>query len=274
MAQPMPKSWHDWHAASAIEDPETRRLYQDIVADRKPYFMRYIYPDLMKQYNKFVKNTNRNACVLFDMSVDELKGLPVEKRTAEQVEFLRQYDIKLPVGTGSCVMNRICRKLESIFDGSVVRFRKEKDEPFDYSIMKSGCSYSRSQFYAVKRLYDEYTKKLQMFKIYSKRERVDPAESTLQISAMREDFINSCSTVCSNRFTLCDIVLDMCYTRSSTKKFVWDVCGDEIIENLLRRSGGLCSYPCRDSDGPITYGGERFSVKTIQMEVENESNNE
>ena len=51
ICKPMPRTWHDRHAANKIEDDELRDFYRSIVADKKPYFMRYIYPVLMKQYN-------------------------------------------------------------------------------------------------------------------------------------------------------------------------------------------------------------------------------
>ena len=54
IAKPMPKAWHDRHHALAVEDTERRKLYLSILADKKPYFMRYIYPDLAKQYNTYI----------------------------------------------------------------------------------------------------------------------------------------------------------------------------------------------------------------------------
>ena len=72
----MPRSWHDRHAANTIEVDEIRRFYNRIVADKKPYFMIYIYPSLMKQYNTYIKNTNKNALREFRLSVDELEALP------------------------------------------------------------------------------------------------------------------------------------------------------------------------------------------------------
>ena len=65
----MPLEWHDRRAASDIGDAEERALARRICADRKPYFMRYIYPDLSKQYNKYIKNTNMNALRLFGKTV-------------------------------------------------------------------------------------------------------------------------------------------------------------------------------------------------------------
>ena len=40
ICKPMPRTWHDRHAANKIEDDELRDFYRSIVADKKPYFMR------------------------------------------------------------------------------------------------------------------------------------------------------------------------------------------------------------------------------------------
>lgn len=111
IAKPMPREWHDRHSANQIEDDDKRRFYQKLVADKKPYFMRLIYPALMKQYNTYIKNTNKNALREFQMTVDELYAIPESERTERQRDFLRYYEKRMPVGTNDCVMNRICRRV-------------------------------------------------------------------------------------------------------------------------------------------------------------------
>lgn len=90
------------------------------------------------------------------------------------------------------------------------------------------------------------------------------------MSEMRTEFEQECIKVCPNRFALCDIVLDICYTKSSTKRFAWEMCGTEIIHNLLRRNGGVISYPMIDHGGDIKFGGNRFSMQKTRMEVVDE----
>lgn len=63
IAKPMPREWHDRHSVNLIEDTDTRRFYLKLVADKKPYFMRLIYPALMKQYNTYIKTQIKMRCV-------------------------------------------------------------------------------------------------------------------------------------------------------------------------------------------------------------------
>lgn len=262
----MPKEWHDRHAASKIGDERTRVLYKSIVADKKPYFMRYIYPSLMKQYNTYIKNTDKNALREFQLTISEMTSKPYDELTDRQKEFLRYYEQKMPVGTGNCVMNKICRRFESEFDGYIGKFNKERS--FDYSIMSSGSSYTSTQYYSVKRLYDWYNKRLQNYMIFADYERVDKAESSNQALIMRDEFIKECEKQCPNSEALCDIILDICYTRNSTRRFAWSVCGDTIIHNLLSHNNNTISYPTMSKDGDIVYGGKRYILESKRIEVE------
>lgn len=265
VAKSMPRSWHDRYAAGLIEDENLRSLYRAIVADKKPYFMRYIYPPLMKQYNTYIKNTDRNALREFQMTVDELKAIPELEATERQKEFLRYFEYRMPVGTGDCVMNRICRKFEDVFDGYV---SKNKDEEFDYTIMKSGTPYSVRQFNGIKELYSEFNKRLKSYAMFASSDKVDESEFATNIVDMQEEFKARCAQICPNRFALCDIVLDICYTRNTTKKFAWNMCANEIIENLLAKNGNRISWPELCADGDIEYGGCRYAVKTAVIGME------
>ncbi len=259
IAKPMPREWHDRYDAGHIEDPEQRYFYQQIVADKKPYFMRYIYPKLMRQYNKFIKNTHKNALREFGKTIAELYEIPAEKRTYRQKEFLYNYERNIPISSGDCVVNKICRRFEQEFDGYLKR--QNKVLKFDYSLLKSGVEYSASRYSAIEKLYRNYNQRLQGFVVFSKYERVDDFDYNLKLSDLRNDFIDECTKACPNRFVLCDIVLDICYKKSSTKRFAWDMCGKEIIHNLLVKNNGYIAYPERDEDGDIEFCGARFSVR-------------
>ena len=264
IAKPMPREWHDRRSVNQIEDPDRRRFYQEIVADKKPYFMRIIYPALMKQYNTYIKNTNKNALREFQMTVDELLSIPEERRTERQSDFLRYYRKRMPVGMNDCVMNKICRRFEREFDGYLGRHNSATE--FDYTIMKSGAEYTRSQYNAILKLYEDYNKRLRSYVVFANYERVDEYDTFSRMSEMRLEFEQECAKVCPSREALCDIVLDICYTKSSTKRFAWEMCGDEIIKNLLYRNDGEISYPTIDPSGEIEYGGEHFSLQKVRLE--------
>ena len=266
ICKPMPRSWHDRHSANKIEDDCQREFYRSIVAAKKPYFMRYIYPSLMREYNTYVNNTNRNALREFQMTVKEMCATPYRELTDRQREFLKYYDYRMPVGTGDCVMNRICRKIESRFDGYIGR--RNKEAKFDYEIMKSDAKYTTQQFYNIKRLYDDYNKRLKNYAVFACYERVDEYDSMTELSTMDSEFRKQCEIICPNEESLCNIILDLCYKKNSTRRFAWSMCGHTIINNLLKKNNNLISYLQLDDDGDIEFGGNKFRLEQTEVNTE------
>ena len=265
ICKPMPRYWHDRHSVNQIEDLDERRFALSIVADKKPYFMRLIYPDLMKRYNKYITNTNKNCLREFGCTISELQSIAKDELTERQADFLRYYKVSMPVGTNDCVMNKICRRFEDTFDK---RLKRPEDSIFDHSIMKSGATYNKNQYYAILSLYNSYNKRLQNYIVFTRYERIDDYERMAAISSIEEEFRRSCDLVCSNEKVLCDIILDICYKKNSTKRFAWGMCQDLIIENLLEHNDYEINYPSADPSGDIYYAGSRFSYRRKKLEVQ------
>ena len=263
IAKPMPKTWYDWRAASDLEDPEQRQFYRSILAEKKPYFMRYIYPLLRKEYNTYTKNADKSCLREFGMTVDEMKEIPYKDLTQRQAEFLRYYDSGLPVGTGDCVMNRICRIFEREFDGFVSRY--EPEVPFDYTVLKHGYDYPKSMYYKIKGIFEAYVKKVRKYKVQCVYERVEQYDRLEALDRMQEEFMQECLCVCSNEDLLSDILVDVFYSRGAANGFMMVICGDAVIRNLLAKNGNRISFPAPDPDGDIEFGGMWFSVKTITL---------
>lgn len=263
ISNPMPKYWYDWHCALLADDRYDTDINTKIVVDKKPYFMRYIYPAMMKQYNTYIKGTDKKASREFGMTVPELLSLPADSLSEQQRDFIHYYHSRMPVGTGNCVMNRICRRFEQEFDGYLVQHKNKSG--FDYEIMKSGAEYTRTQYRNIQKLYENYNRRLKRYASFANYERVDEYDAFMRTLEMQETFETECDQICPNRMVLCDILVDLCYQHSATKRFVWDMCGEEIVRNLLNNCGGVISFPVLDTDGDIAFCGKRFSVeqKTI-----------
>ena len=265
ICKPMPKTWHDRHAVNQIEDEGLKGFYRSIVADKKPYFMRYIYPALMKQYNTYIKNTERNSLREFQMTINELRSVSDDQLSERQKDFLKYYHYRMPVGIGDCVMNRICRRFEQEFDGYIGRHNITTQ--FDYRIMRGSEEYSSTQYNAIKKLYEDYNQRLRNYAVFADYERVDENDSRTEMSVMTDEFRRNCNKICQNGDALCNIILDLCYTRTSSKNFAWSMCGQDIIRNLLKKCDGIISYPVSDPNGDIEYCNNRFSVSTKKIEV-------
>lgn len=272
ISKPMPRYWYDKHAIAKLDDEEQRSLCYSIVADKKPYFMKYVYPNLMKQYNTYIKASERSCICEFKMTLGELRSIPTEELTDQQKSFLFYHEKGIPVGVGDCIMNKICRRIESEFDGFVGRYGAVSN--FKYDFMRSKASYTEKQYKSIDELRKQFNDKLASYCKAATSERQGEEDSLNSLSSLSDDFEKKCFDECSNSSTLCDIILDVCYTKTCTKKFAWSMCGENIVSNLLEKNEWNISYPTKDSDGDIYYNGERYRMNTMKLGESNEFNNE
>ena len=118
-------------------------------------------------------------------------------------------------------------------------------------------------------LYNEYNIKIDALRKKMRIERFD--DITTERKKIADIFQKECSIICTNEDELCNIVIDICYQKEHSKQFAWDICGKQIIKNLLKRNNNI-TYPRHtDSlDYDFEYMGIRFIMKnlTITDEIE------
>lgn len=260
----MPKLWYDRY--SAVKNDDNSEFQRMIVADRKPYFMRYIYPTLKAQYDTYLTNTNKKSLREFRITIDELLSLDEQELTDDQKQFIKYYKAKMPVGINKCVMNKICERFEEEFDGYIIKNKSETD--FDYTIMKSGEEYTSTQYYSVLKLHNDYTKRVREYMQSARKKRVSEDENAVARQIMIQEFKRDCLAICSNSKQLCDIILDICYQKEGLKQFAWDISGEDIIDNLLIHNQYNICYPTLDENGTLEFGGEKFEFLSQNIKEE------
>lgn len=264
-AKDMPDKWYGQNTGKISKENTSGEnkviwLNYRTAVDKKPYFMKYIYPGEHEKFNKYLKAANEKCLMIFRMSLNEL--LNKENKTDEEESFIRSYRHKLPLGTAPCTVNRICRKIESIFDN----VKQSRNKNFDYSILKCDVEYSKPLFNKIKKIYDIYQNETSEYMQYAKSERIKSDELQMQKYLFNEDFKRKCLELCPNEECLCNIILDLCYSKSkSSKQFAWDICGDIFIRNLLKRNNYTITYPTLDENGEIEFNGQRFTMKTTKI---------
>ena len=269
ISKPMPKEWYDRSSLRILptdtqEDRDRKEFNASILADLKPYFMIYIYPDLKQEYDRYIKNSNKKCLREFRMTIPELLDKP--NKTLREKEFLEYYKKFMPVGTNPCVVNRIADIFEKHFQGFLRNHRQHSQ--FDYACLKSNVPYTQYEYSKVYKIYQSYKQRVQSYCQESSAHRVDRSEASFQKSLMTEWFRNECIQICPDEKALCNIVLDITYTTNASKQFAWDVCGSTIISNLLDRYDGWTHYPLHVSDGDFEFNGEKFVLEHTQIRKE------
>lgn len=257
----MPKEWYDYtiNKINENDDEETKRKKQfnlSILANKKPYFMIYIYPEEHKRYRDYIDNANKKCVKNFRLTLDELIKKP--KKSKKEKVFLEYYYQKMPVGIGDCYINKIAWKFEKEFDNFINNLKI--DLKFDYSIYKSDKQYSDEIFKKIKKIYNNYNNLLQQYLTIAKSNRLDEDEIKLKRKSLKEYFKTKAFEICPNEKELCNIVLDLCYIKDKNKQFAWDICGDIIVKNLLEKNNYTYSYPIRCDGGDIEYCFNKYKM--------------
>ena len=262
----MPKSWYIQSEnrinpeEDSDEEVNRKKLYQAICAEKKPYFFIYNYPSLKKEYDSYMANVENKSQSLFIKTFAELRNK--KSQTEDESKFIKWANDKNPIDMSPSVMNKICWEIEKEFDTLAVT----PHEKFDYSMLKSGRYYSSSCYHEIFELYKWYKRKMSDFgkkhnsEFYMDEDDLNSKEQVVDYFAER------CAEICPNRFELCDILIDICYSGRTDKEVVWIVCGDTIIDNLLKKNNNNLYYPKRvDDGGEFECCGHKFAMTKLKI---------
>lgn len=266
--KPIPSYWSDRHAeelkydidestgeiVNTDEEIDKIELYNNIVAEKKPYYFIYIYDSLKKEYNDFIKETTANCIRKFLCTPDELRAKPY--KTQEESDFLLWYDKKNPIDTNPCIVNKIAWNIERNFDN----FTKLKLQEFDSNIYKTECSRKATK--------TEINKILDLCKEYqtdSKAKSVShqsDKENAQGDAIERKDLLRvNIANIIPEEDVLLNTIIELSYEKKKlSKNIAWVVGGKLIVNNLLKNNQQRISYPIKDTFGDIKFGGETFSM--------------
>lgn len=268
-AKDMPDKWYSWisnkisKGKTSVEKKENW-FNRKLIADKKPYFMQYVYPSEKARMNAYKKKNNEKCLMRFRTTLDYLIEKP--DKTKEELKFVQCYYQRIPLGIAPCTINKICWRIEELFDET----KNNSDiNNFNYSILKcQDVEYSTQMYNKIKKIYERYKREIANYMQYAKSERIKSDERQIQKYIFKEEFRKQCLEQCPNEEYLCNIVLDLCYQKSkNSKQFAWDICGDMFIQNLLKRNNYMVTYPTLDEDGDIEFNGLKFSMQTSEIKV-------
>ena len=249
---------------TSAEEMHKMALFKAVAADLKPYFFIYRYDHIKAKYDKYKKSVASNCKIRFGKSLAELQNC--ENLSQEEQIFLENYEKYMPISIAPGVMNRICWKIEDEFKSMDVL----PGVGFDRSILKNNSSYSQEEYDAIKQLYDEYNRNLQLFLKGIKKNESLKEERDVFMAQLIGEFSIACSEVCPNNETLSNILVDICYTSDKNKAFAWEVAGEQIYQNVLRNNKNIMSFPIKTENGEFEFAGEKFSI--VQKTIGGENN--
>nr|DAV35971.1 MAG TPA: RNA dependent RNA polymerase [Caudoviricetes sp.] len=263
-----PKHWYDYKTNRVNIDMETDEILDDdetirekefnlkIMANKKPYFFIYNYPNLMSEYKSLTTKSNEVSIVEYGMKYEDL--LIKENKTEDENRFIKYVENKIPIFNNDCTMNRICHKIENLF--SNIR-SKIKNSKFDYNLYKSKKGYTKEVKSSIEKRIKNYKKMVKesicSSDVESRKEVLNIIRNQLKIELLG---------ICSNEEMLTNVILDITYGKNVNKELAWNLCGEQIIKNLLHKNGNVIKHIKLDYDGDIEWNGYKF--KEVEVIVE------
>lgn len=209
LAEPMPKYWYDIHKC---EDDFQR----SICANKKPYFMIYVYDDYKARYNKYLKESEKTQHITYGDAVDP------------DAEFLEYKESRNPFGMGPCAMNRICWHVEKQFKGIVSKVKKSST--FDYTLLKCNVPYSSELKDKMQQLANEYS--VAVHENLRNTDYMSREQGNNNRKLVQRYYKQEAEKLVPNDEQRYDMILDLYYGNTINRQFCWDVIGEMIVERV------------------------------------------
>ena len=246
------------------DDEETKNVKEfnkKICAYKKPFFFIYRYGTIKSKYDIYVKNVDAKLKQKYGISLDELLNSSILSEELQR-EKERYYN-RCPVDMSPGTVNRIAWAVNTKFED----FNKLPKQQFDKEIIKSGVEYSKSDYYKIRDIYQEYKDSITNLVKKTKTDEINEEEDgVVDKSLISLMFKGKFYEACSNEKMLCDILIDLLYDKPNSKGVVWDMCGDVIIDNLLEKSNNIVTYPeVVDNNEEFSCCRKKFRMKSISI---------
>lgn len=259
-----PKHWSEYQKINEDDSDEIKaekEFYNRILIDKKPYFFRYLYNDVKKQYKKYVTDFNNIVRGVYRCETEELI---LKDKTQEQIEMLDRYYKFLPVIDSDSEMNRICRYMELVFKNLKLELSKNSDFNILEILYNGDVEWDENTYKQVLNNVKEYYKEIHMYQAMSKsygKVKYD-REERAGLESHYEIFTDKLNSVCNNRLELTNYLLYIFYEvqPNKNKDILWSAFGDCIYANVKHNSNKKISIPLESNTGDIIYLGKSYEL--------------
>lgn len=265
----IPNSWTNYQKVN--EDDEynvvaKKNLQNSVMLDKHPYFFIYNYVDTKKKYKKHYDEYSISCQQKFGVNLDDLMNK--KRKTKEEIEFIDNYYKHSPVIENDCVMNNICKHIESI-EFNIRDIVKTDDGKYvDNLLSKDFNGVDEKMQKDIIKVYKKYSKSLSRYLSMSKSSRKSgfDEEKYNQVVGIYEKFKEEMTDICSNKKELVNhLVYTFYYVKpEANKNILWSLYGDQIHENV-KSNMEYCFIPIKDDDGEINYLGENYKLKKVVL---------
>ena len=227
---------------------------------KRPYFMRYLYNDYNKKYQKHVEKFNVYCISKYGYDIHELKNCKYQ--TEETLKSLNDFELLSPLIDNNSTMNILCHYMEEKIQ-EIKAYRKNKFN--NYDLMMSNKIKLEDLIPYIEQILPYYNRFLQIrVKDVVEKEDVDRNIYGIDINSLKLSMFKNIS---SNEDELCDSCILLVYSIHCNykKDFAWDLFGDKIIKNIINNTDGIAHMPIKKEDGKIEYLYSKYDFIDINL---------
>lgn len=263
----LPSEWKKFEKVNEDDtDAEKAEKYRhnSLVISKKPYFFRYLYPELNRRFKQYESSYNIIAKDLFGV---KLKKLMAKKdQTEEEKVLIRRYQKYSPLIVSNCTMNILCREFENIdFD---IRFKRDGESMLP-TYENEGYEVDPAILQVFRQTYRKFNNKKSVQaidSIFFDTNDDDVKEMRFFVADGIRDEIQE--DIFALKLSPKQILFYIGQLSKEYKKFnwsfAWDVLGDFILECIPQ---GKTYAAVKDLNGEPYLGG-KYSLKDVSKGLE------
>ena len=298
----LPDSWKKYQRILPTDSEEERqRKYKanSLIVSKKPYFFRYLYPELNQRYKQFEASYNEVSRNMFGIKFKKL--LKKEEKTKDELNLIRKYKKFSPLITSNCVMNILCREMESVdFD---IQFMKDEQGNKQKTVSclptfedKYGDKFDENKYFVVKRMYQHYNSRVQVKIMSGVLDSIPGVTDLDEYREINSSILDAIIIDIQQELIKAGVAADefLFYCNRLSKKyssfnwgFAWEVLEDQIVslipfgtsyapvrvenfeeaQNEVQNDAQNLEFGYTDSVHPHEYLGAYYYLKDVSREA-------
>lgn len=249
--RPLPKHWIAYQKILKTDTNEeiARKEFENkLVIEKRPEFMKHLYPHYGKKYKQFKDDFDLYSKVKFGCETKDL-----DESNDSQKQILDYYNQKNPLLESDSVMNKVCRHMEKNIkcikcDSCKPDNQKIFEKLYNTNIVLNNDNLEKIKM--TKQEYDNFKKTKQLktseFATYEQYYKFLRNKCLQEISSNIQELANLAVYIC------------YCLHPAKPKDFCWDVFGGGIVENLKEKHP-TARVPKLSPIGDVEYLGEKYT---------------
>lgn len=257
-----------WTKRKKIKDEMTdeeklfSKINNSIIVDKRPYFFIYLYDYMKKKWREEKQSFDNYSLTKYGITIDELSKK--QDKTIEEIKIINDSKKYSSFIDNDSTMNLVSHHMEDFLKKV---HKNKKTSKFDFKVLLSNSQSkpNKTNLEKIKLLFKEY-KSLKRSLI----NRVEGSELDYNDYNEIKKYINkkAYSAITSNSTELTDMLIYSCYKfmSKSSKRFLWDCFGLEIVENILSKNKNkFVRIPMKNDKGDIEYMFSKYSMYMVNI---------